>query len=162
MRRKLLVVATMLALASATSPARSADTQALQRSLDQWAVAWSSSDVDKLLPLFTDNVDYEDVTLGAANHGSNALRDFAAATFGGFTDLKFELKSRLVAADGKWGAMEWVMRGRQTKDFPGLPATNKPFEVRGATVVEFSNGKISRNSDYWDLATYMKQVGLTK
>jgi steroid delta-isomerase-like uncharacterized protein len=162
MRRKLLIVATMLALASATAPARSADTQALQRTLDQWAVAWSSSDVQKLLPLFTDNVDYEDVTLGAVNHGSNELRDFATATFGGFADMKFELKSRLVAADGKSGAMEWVWRGRQTKDFPGLPATNKPFEVRGATVVEFTDGKISRNSDYWDLATYMKQVGLTK
>jgi len=35
-------------------------------------------------------------------------------------------------------------------------------EIRGATVVEFTDGKISRNSDYWDLATYMKQVGLTK
>jgi steroid delta-isomerase-like uncharacterized protein len=162
MRHKLLIVATMLALASATAPARSADTQALQRTLDQWAVAWSSSDVQKLLPLFTDSVDYEDVTLGAVNHGSNELRDFATATFGGFADMKFELKSRLVAADGKSGAMEWVWRGRQTKDFPGLPATNKPFEVRGATVVEFTDGKISRNSDYWDLATYMKQVGLTK
>jgi ketosteroid isomerase-like protein len=41
-------------------------------------------------------------------------------------------------------------------------ATNKPFEVRGAAVVGFTDGKISRNSDYWDLATYMKQVGLTK
>jgi steroid delta-isomerase-like uncharacterized protein len=65
--------------------------------------------------------------------------------------MKFELKSRLIAADEKWGAMEWVWRGRQTKDLPGLPATNKPFEVRGATVVEFANGKISRNADYWDL-----------
>jgi steroid delta-isomerase-like uncharacterized protein len=58
--------------------------------------------------------------------------------------------------------MEWIWRGRQTKDLPGLPATNKSFEVRGATVVDFTDGKISRNSDYWDLATYMKQVGLTK
>jgi ketosteroid isomerase-like protein len=40
--------------------------------------------------------------------------------------------------------------------------TNKSFEVRGAIVVEFANGKITRNSDYWDLATYKKQVGLTK
>jgi steroid delta-isomerase-like uncharacterized protein len=162
MRGKLLIVAIMLALASATSAARSADSQALQRALDQWAVAWSSSDVDKLLPLFTDSIVYEDVTLGAVSHGGNELRDFATATFGGFADMKFELKSRVVAADGKSGAMEWVWRGRQTKDFPGLPATNKPFEIRGATVVEFTDGKISRNSDYWDLATYMKQVGLTK
>jgi steroid delta-isomerase-like uncharacterized protein len=49
--------------------------------------------------------------------------------------------------------MEWIWRGRQTKDLPGLPATNKSFEVRGATVVDFTDGKISRNSDYWDLAT---------
>jgi steroid delta-isomerase-like uncharacterized protein len=58
--------------------------------------------------------------------------------------------------------MEWVWHGRQTKDFPGLPATNKPFEVRGASVVEFRDGKISRDSDYWDLATYTRQVGLAK
>jgi len=138
------------------------NTQELEYVLDQWALAWSSSDVEKLLPLFADSVDYEDVTLGAVSRGKNALRDFATGVFAAFADLKFELKSRFVAADGKSGAMEWVWRGRQTKDFPGLPATNKPFEVRGVAVVEFTDGKISRNSDYWDLATYMKQVGLIK
>jgi steroid delta-isomerase-like uncharacterized protein len=76
--------------------------------------------------------------------------------------MKFELKSRFVAADGKSGGLYWTWRGRQTKDFPGLPATNKPFDIRGAAVVEFTDGKISRSSDYWDLATYMNQVGLTK
>jgi steroid delta-isomerase-like uncharacterized protein len=156
-----ITLVTALILAGDGSAARSADVRALERVLDQWAVAWSSSDVEKLLPLFTGSVEFEDVTLGAVSHGSNALREFATAIFGGFADMKFELKSRLVAADGKSGAMEWVWRGRQTKDFPGLPATNKPFEVRGATVVEFTDGKISRDSDYWDLATYMKQVGLT-
>ena len=64
--------------------------------------------------------------------------------------------------DGKWGAVEWVWRGKQTKDLPGLPATNRPFQVRGASIVEFRDAKISRCSDYWDLATYMKQVGLIK
>jgi steroid delta-isomerase-like uncharacterized protein len=140
----------------------STDVRALERLLEEWAVVWSSSDVEKLLALFTDDVVFEDVTLGAVNHGRNALRDFAAGVFAAFEDLKFELKSRVVASDGKSGAMEWTWRGRQTKDLPGLAATNKPFEVRGATVVEFADGKISRDSDYWDLATYMKQVGLTK
>ena len=124
MRSMLLLAATILALVSAAPAARSTDTHVLQRVLDQWAVAWSSSEVEKLLPLFTDNVDSEDVTLALANHGSKALQDFAAATFGSFADIKFELKSRLVAADGERGAMEWVWRGRQTKDLPGLPATN--------------------------------------
>jgi steroid delta-isomerase-like uncharacterized protein len=151
-----------LVLAGSGSAARSADRQALEQVLDGWAVAWSSDDVEKLLPLFTDNVEYEDVTFGAVNRGRNALRDFAKGTFEAFADLKFELKSRMVAADGKSGAMEWVWRGRQTKDLPGLPATNKAFVVRGASVVQFADGKISRDSDYWDLATYMKQVRPTE
>ena len=162
MREKILFLVALLALLSGGSAARGADTQALEHVLDQWAPAWSSNDVEKLLPLFTDDVDYEDVRLGAKNHGRNALRDFASGAFAAFADMKFESKSRFVAADGKSGALEWTWRSRQTKDFPGLPATNKPFEIRGATVVEFTDGKISRNSDYWDLATYMKQVGLTK
>jgi len=161
MHRRILLLVAVLALSPVSTTANGADNQALERILDQWATAWSSNDSERLLPLFTDNIVYEDVTFGAVNQGKAALRDFATATFGAFADLKFELKSRMVAADGKSGAMEWVWRGRQTKDFPGLPATNKPFEVRGATVVQFNDGKISRNSDYWDLATYKKLVGLT-
>jgi len=82
--------------------------------------------------------------------------------FGSFADLRIESRSRFVAANGKWGSIEWVWRGRKIKDFPGLPVTNTPFEVRGAAVVEFRDGKIARNSDYWDLATYLKQVGLAR
>ena len=162
MRQKLLVLVTLLALAGGGSSSRAADTQELERVLDQWVLASSSSDVERLLPLFTDSVDYEDVPFGAASHGRDALRYIAIGTFAAFADMKFELKSRFVAADGKSGAIEWIWRGRQTQDFPCIPATNKPFEVRGTTVVEFTDGKISRNSDYWDLSTYMKQVGLTK
>ena len=162
MHHRMPVLVAILALTVSGTAAYSADNQALERVLDQWASAWSSNDTERLLPLFTDNVVYEDVTFGAVNQGKTALRDFATATFGAFADLKFELKSRMVAADGKSGAMEWVWRGRQIKDLPELPATNKPFEVRGASVVEFSDGKISRDSDYWDLATYTKQVRQSK
>ena len=102
------------------------------------------------------------MTFGSVNHGLKELHDFAKGTLEAFGDLKFELKSRVIAADGKSGAVEWIWRGRPIKDLPELPATNKPFEVRGASVVEFADGKISRDSDYWDLATYMKQVRMSK
>jgi ABC-type uncharacterized transport system substrate-binding protein len=82
------------------------------------------------------------VTFGAVSKGRDALRNFSSGIFEGFADMRFEVKSRFVSADGKWGSVEWVFHGRQTKDFPGLPATNKPFQVRGSTVVEFRGGKI--------------------
>jgi hypothetical protein len=45
-------IVAVLVLAGSASAARSADRQALERVLDQWAVAWSSGDVEKLLPPF--------------------------------------------------------------------------------------------------------------
>jgi steroid delta-isomerase-like uncharacterized protein len=166
MRQNLTMLIVLVTFLTGCATTRGAgehvETAALERVLDQWSVAWSSGDPGGLLSLFTDDVQYEDVTFGAVNKGKGALYDFAAGVFGSFADLRFESRSRFVAANGKWGSIEWVWRGRQIKDFPGLPATNKPFEVRGAAVVEFRDGKIARNSDYWDLATYLKQVGLAK
>jgi len=166
MRRNVMILMALVALLGGCAMAREVgprpDSAALNRVLDEWASAWSSGDVAKLLPLFADDVYYEDVTFAAVMKDKRALRDFATTVFGSFADLRFETRSRFVSADGKAGAIEWVWRGRQTKDLPGLPATNKPFTVRGSTVVEFRNGKISRNSDYWDLATYLKEVGPAK
>jgi steroid delta-isomerase-like uncharacterized protein len=161
MRRSIgLAVAFVFVLAFL--PARAADTAALERLLDEWGGAWTSGNVNRLLPLFTADVVYEDVTFGAVNKGQEALRKFAADSFDAFPGSVFDVKSRFVSPDGKRGAVEWVWRGRQAKDVPGLPATNKDFELRGASVMEFRDGKISRNSDYWDLETYRRRVGLIK
>jgi ketosteroid isomerase-like protein len=92
------------------------DATALEHVLDEWAIAWSSSQVERLLPLFTDDVYYEDVTLGAVIKSKEALRNFGAATFGAFADLRFEAKSRFVAANGKWGSIECVFTGRASSD----------------------------------------------
>ena len=56
MRQKMRVLITLLALAGGGSNVRGADIQGLEHVLDQWAVAWSSSDVEALLPLFTENL----------------------------------------------------------------------------------------------------------
>jgi steroid delta-isomerase-like uncharacterized protein len=56
--------------------------------------------------------------------------------------------------------MEWIISAIHKGDLPGMPATNKSFSIRGATIIELQTGKIKRNSDYWDLATFLKQVGL--
>jgi steroid delta-isomerase-like uncharacterized protein len=51
------------------------------------------------------------------------------------------------------------MRGTHTGEMPGMPATGKRFEVRGASTFEFRDAKILRCSDYWDMATLLKQLG---
>jgi len=127
--------------------------------LDKWTAAWSSHDVDQVLALFTDDCVYEDVPFGIVTRGKDELRAFAAGAFAAVPDLAFQLTTRFAA--GTFGIIEWTMSGTHQGDFPGLPATGKQFaSIRGATIVELRDTRIRRNSDYWDSAAFMRQVGL--
>jgi steroid delta-isomerase-like uncharacterized protein len=130
----------------------------LDRMFEEWAAAWSLHDVERLLSLCTDDCVYEDVTLGAVNRGTAAVRSFANATFAAFPDFKIQLRSAFTA--GNWAGAEWTMSGTHRGDLPGIPATGKSFAVRGSTICELRAGKIKRDSDYWDLGTFLKQTGL--
>jgi steroid delta-isomerase-like uncharacterized protein len=133
-----------------------------QRIANDWARAWSSSESsgpDDVLALFADECVFEDVTFGVVARGKDELRVFARRAFAAVPDFRYEVQSSF--ASSQWAVIEWVMSGTHRGDFPGIPATGKHFSaVRGSTVLELGAGKIRRESDYWDAATFMKQVGL--
>jgi steroid delta-isomerase-like uncharacterized protein len=131
----------------------------LERTLDEWATGWSTQDIERVISLCTDDGLYEDVPLGVANHGKDELRAFGQQVFNAFPDFKIELTTHV--AGGDWAMLEWTMSGTHQGDLPGMPATGKSFSVRGATALQLDEGRISRNSDYWDMATLLAQLGLT-
>jgi len=90
---------------------------ALDSVLAAWGPAWSSSDAGKLVTLYTEDVYFEDVPLGAVVKNRDALRGFAAGVFAGFADLRFEVTSRFVSADGKaaWNGCSTVGRRRTSR-----------------------------------------------
>lgn len=133
-------------------------TSDLEKLAENWASAWSSHKTEKLLALFTDDCMFEDVTFGVVMRGKEELRAFVDGAFAAVPDIKFKLTNHF--AGRRSAVMEWVMSGTHKGDFPGLPRTGKSFSVRGATIVDLRAGKIQRESDYWDAATFMKQVGL--
>jgi steroid delta-isomerase-like uncharacterized protein len=131
--------------------------QNVETTLVGWAGFLSSHDPDRFLSLFIDDCVYEDLALGVVNRGKQELRTFIAGIFSAFPDFHIDLKSQFVT--GHWAIMEWAMSGTHEGDLPGMPATHKRFMVR-ASVAELSGTGIRRISDYWDLATFLKQTGL--
>ena len=133
-----------------------------ERVLDDWATAWSSidsPDPGAVLALFVDDCAFEDVTFGVVVRGKTELRSFVIGAFAAVPDFKYRVTSRF--ATNQWAVVEWVMSGTHKGDLPGIPATGRRFSsVRGTSILELEAGKIRRESDYWDAATLMKQVGL--
>jgi hypothetical protein len=83
-----------------------------KRAIEQWATAWSDHDLERLLPLFTENVVYEDVTMGVVNRGAAELRTFGEGFLSGFPDVTFELRStfQTVPAVGPSGSCAALTR----------------------------------------------------
>jgi steroid delta-isomerase-like uncharacterized protein len=135
--------------------------------LRRWAEGWSAHDPQRVAQLYADDCVCEDVPLGAVTRGRWELaalgRPFPLCGLGGrpqdaFPDFGIELTGGFVAGDR--AAMEWVMSGTHARGRPGVPASGRRFRVRGATVLELRDGRVTRNADYWDTATLLNQLGL--
>ena len=124
-----------------------------------YLAAMNAHDLEKMLTFFTDDAVYDCTPMGKVSKGKKEIKDFFSNTFTNFPDFKIEMKSAFNA--GEQGAGEWVMSGTFAKsDIPEMPATGKKFSVRGAGITEFRGGKISRTTNYWNLAAFLQQVGL--
>jgi steroid delta-isomerase-like uncharacterized protein len=131
----------------------------VKKMIDDYILAWNSHDINKIISFFTDDCIYENLAHGKVYHGKKEVTASFNSIMADFPDLKFEVKSVFVAGD--WAGQEWVMSGTHAHSSnPAIKATGKTFSVRGATIYQLRDGKISRESDYYNLATIMQQLGL--
>ena len=72
-------------------------------------------------------------------------------------DLQITVSNRV--AHGPQVIVEWMATGTHSGDFPGLPATGRPFAIRGVTVVVRHEGKIVREAIYYDMQEVRRQLG---
>ena len=129
----------------------------VQRYID----AWNTRDGAKVVDFVTDDVVFIDNALGERFEGPDAVRQFVDDTSVSLSsDFSFVTGQVLITEDSY--AFEWTMAG--TNDRPdkerGMPATGTRFELPGASIGRLRDGKICENHDYWNLATYLSQVGL--
>jgi len=106
--------------------------------------------------VFTKDIVYEDVTLGLVFHGADEFKAFAKNVFTTFPQSTFTLVES--SCSGQQGFIEWIWNAVDTQG-KGFFGTGQSIEVRGVSVIEIHGNRISRNSDYWDYATVLRQLG---
>ncbi len=128
--------------------------------------AWNAQDVDKIAQFHApDVVVYwpgKPPTRGMDNHRVEAI-DF----FKTFPDQHLDNRPyKVLFASGDWacsiahftGTMKGWMRGPDGKE---VPPTGKSFEVDFCTVAHWDEGQIVEEYLFYDLMTFLKQIGLT-
>jgi steroid delta-isomerase-like uncharacterized protein len=122
--------------------------------------AWNAHDVEKIASFYTEDCIKEDVALGTSTRGKEEMNALHHRVFAAFPDLHIELTSYFHTDE--WAASEWIMSGTYSHQLPGMPpATGRSFSLRGSTIMKLQGGRISRVSDYWNLLSFLEQLGLS-
>lgn len=127
--------------------------------MQDYLAAWNSHDRAKVAAYMAEGATYEDLALGQMHEGRVAIEAFVNEADAFSKDYSFVAVSE--QADGDSYALEWEMFGTNTGEAGGLPATNKPYRIRGVSIGRLNaGGKIGMNRDYWNMADYLMQVGI--
>jgi ketosteroid isomerase-like protein len=68
-------------------------TNDIEKMIKDWAAAWNSHDLDKIISFYTDDCVLEDNGLGVVCHGKKELVAFCKSSLIDVPDVRFESKS---------------------------------------------------------------------
>lgn len=123
--------------------------------VDKLEDAWNGRNIDSLDAIFAPDfvriVNNQPEANGVEGY-KRAISDFRTA----YPDLKLTLDNTLYAENG--GATRWVLTGTNTG--PGqMPPTGKSVNIWGLSIVQITNGKVTKEIVAYDNQDLMEQLG---
>jgi steroid delta-isomerase-like uncharacterized protein len=126
----------------------SAEPTTPDRILQTALAAWRQGNFVAAANQFNDQFTFTDHALGLEFKDKGRLTEFLAKTRELFPDS--ERKANTIFSSGDRVISEWTLTATQTEPFLGGQLRKVPICVRGISVVQIKNGKISQWSDYYD------------
>lgn len=105
------------------------------------------------------DVVYDDVPNGQRFEGREGVRRYIRHVHAWASQIN--IKVTRVHGSANTAVAEWVMSGVQDRPIPGrVPvATKRTFELKGVTLIEVRDGRITRAADYMDVLGFILQLG---
>ncbi len=118
-----------------------------------------AAELARMLAFMSADIRYEDVPTGLVFIGHAGVREMGAQALLMANDLRFTLVSAQMSDDQF--AFETETDGTNTGPVGAIPATGRTFKLRGVSIGRRSpEGTVVSHKDYWDLAGYLRQIGL--
>ena len=132
----------------------------LEKRMREYYEAMSApQDVDKMASFLAEDCVHEDMGAGESWEGKETLVAYFEEFFQGTPDFNVEVSHIIVGEDGNWVVAEGIMSGTETITYGGKTSTGT-YRIRMVDVVELHEGKIRRESTYYDNVTFLRQVGV--
>jgi steroid delta-isomerase-like uncharacterized protein len=108
---------------------------------------------------YVEDLDFRDMGTGLSCDSFQGLLDMKELWVPPGSEQQVALR-RYLSGGETAGAAEWTWTATWATDFMGLPAAGKTTVVPGVSMLQFRDGKISVEHDYWSLGTLLTQLGV--
>jgi steroid delta-isomerase-like uncharacterized protein len=126
------------------------------QSHDEHLANQSQGNLDQLYNDYAEHAVVEDSMYPHPFVGRAAIISRKSAGMEAIPGLKINVTNRIV--HGNQLTVEWVASGTHSGDYPGLVASGRSFSIPGVTVVLRQDGKIVRESLYYDMKEVRRQL----
>jgi steroid delta-isomerase-like uncharacterized protein len=120
--------------------------------------AWNAHDPQAAAALCAQDYEGENVGEAAPHRGPAGMAASVAAYLRAFPDLHFTVDD--VVIEGERVVQVWRAHATHCGPLLNIPASGRPVQVRGASLLTFRDGKLWRALYIWDVAGVLRAIGL--
>ncbi|WP_163160196.1 nuclear transport factor 2 family protein [Bradyrhizobium uaiense] len=117
--------------------------------------AYDEHNHDTIRKLYCDDATHDEVSQLRTRQGAAEIALGMQKLFAWLPDIWWEVKA-MVAGDHGAIAVVYIMHA--TAPQKNGAAKTKAISLRGVQIIEVVDGRIRRSEDYWDAATFQRQI----
>lgn len=127
--------------------------------IQQCLAAYNRHDAAAFASAWTEAGTLRFMATGTIHEGRAQIQAGAAERFSAFPDWHLELHGLYQCGKHAW--LAWTISGTHQGEYMGIPPTRRRFEIPGCSHITFgSDGLFASDDVYFDLATWLRQLGL--
>lgn len=123
--------------------------------------AYNRHEPSAVARLYDAEATHEEIAQGNTRQGSEAIADGLRQFFTWFPDAQWEPRSQITDPDGAV-AITYLLTATLQAPMGTLAAQGQRLSLRGVHVLHLDGDVIHRSEDYWDAATFQRQMNHTK
>jgi steroid delta-isomerase-like uncharacterized protein len=119
--------------------------------------AYNRHDPAAVAQLYAKDGTHEDIAQGHPKTGPDEIAAGLGRFFGWFPDAHWEPQAGIVGADGR-EAVTYLLTATLQAQMGPVAARGQRISLRGVHVLDQRDGLIRRSEDYWDAASFQRQL----
>jgi steroid delta-isomerase-like uncharacterized protein len=118
--------------------------------------AYNRHDAASAAALYTADGEHREIAQGRSIEGRAAIEENLRHFLAAFPDARWEMRTRVEGASAV--AITYELSGTLRGPLGPLEPRGQELRIAGCHVVALRDGEIALSEDYWDAATFMRQM----